>query len=89
MFALDSTLLKSGPRTCEQRVSRRQCEDAIDGVIFAVALSKGCLTRLVVDERQPAPGQDGRERRKRQNLGDDLEDVDGRLPGCEVVEEPL
>ena len=63
-------------------------EDAIDGVIFAITFSQGRLTRLVVDERQPASGQDG-ERRERQDLGDDLEDVDERLSSGEVVEEPL
>ena len=64
-------------------------EDAIDGVILAVALSKGCFTRLVVDERQPALRQGGRERRERQDLGDNLEDVDERLASYEVVEEPV
>ena len=60
-----------------------------DSVVIAIALPQGRLARLVVDERQPALGQEGRERRERQDLGDDLEDVDERPPGGEVVEEPL
>ena len=34
-------------------------------------------------------GKDGRECHERQNLGDDLEDVNERPPGRKVVEEPL
>ena len=86
LFALDWTLLNSGSQDMRTASAQKAVRTP---VILAIALFEGGFSCLVVDERQPALGNDRGERHELQDLGDDLEDVDERPVGGEAVQEPL